>query len=492
MSNPYQYLRKRLSTRLSIWVLIAVTVLFVAALVIMFRFSHAAVEKESLEKAQGTLKGTVLRIENMLHEVEGATTSIQWEVEHHLDDPNAMDRYTREIVRNNPNIRACAIAFEPNYYEEKGELFMVYSFRTEDKSDEIVTNHNPMEIEPHLLSHLPYLAHNWYVIPKKENTACWIRPHAPNEDVLSSIVTCSMPLHDSKGNIVGIIASDISVDWLSNTILSTKPYPNSYCTMLGVQGTYLIHPDSTRLYHTLVRDVIKDSPDKRAEELVQAMLDGQTGCRAVNLFGKDCYVLFRPLNNKHWSACIVCPESDIFSANETLKYHTMVITLIGILIIFIFCLVFISYQLKPLDMLEHATQNITEGDFSETIPATSRKDEIGILQNSFSLMQQSLAKYIKKISQLSTVLKDRNESLVAISAQIQDIDRMKTTVIHKIADKMIPPALAIDGAINELDKKQTNIKQEEIPPLSDKVMTNIKTITELLNQMDHISQKKNS
>jgi len=486
----FRYFNKRLNARLSLWVLLSVTLLIVAVLFIMFRFSHMVIEKESLAKAEETLHGTTLCIDNMLYGVEVATTNMRWNVEHHLDNPNAMTFYTRELVRNNPNIVGCVIAFEPNYYKERGELFLTYSYYADEKGDRIVTNHNPMEIEPHYLSSVPYMGHNWYFIPKSADDICWVRPHAPAEKVLSETVACCMAIHDQEGRIVGVIASNIAVDWLSNTVLGTKPYPNSYCTMLGVQGTYIIHPDSTRLFHALVSDIVETQPDKRLGDLVNSMLAGESGCRAVQLDGRDSYVLYQSLNNKHWSAAIVCPESDIFYANKRMTLQTEVMVLVGLLAIFSFCFFFISQQLKPLNMLAQSAQRIADGNYDSTIPVTSRTDEIGTLQNSFSIMQQSLSKHIKRISQLSAILKERNDSLSALNAKAKETDRMKTTFIHQMADRLIVPANTINSIVRKLQQKSSSWTQKEISPLTKQMLKQTKTITDLLDQMAHTIQKK--
>ncbi len=487
-----QYIRGKgtLSARLSFMVLAFVTILFVTALVIMFRVSHSAIERESLAKAEEALNRTVHSIDNVLSEVEVATNNMRWNVEHHLDNPHLMAAYTREVVKNNPTIIGCAIAFEPGFYKERGGLFYDYSYRDARGEDSIVTNHNPMEIEPHVISGMPYMGQNWYYIPLHANEVCWIRPHAETDTILSSIVTCSTPIKDSEGKIVGILAADISVDWMSSTVLSTKPYPNSYSTMLGVRGTYLIHPDRTRLYHTFVKDVVKEEPDTRVQELVKSMMAGESGCRAVSLFGKDSYVLYRLVNNGHWSACIVCPENDIFAANELLNRHMITITLIGILLIFVFCMVFITWQMKPLDMLTASAAHLAKGEFDQPVPRTSRTDEIGVLQNSFSVMQQSLSKHIKKIKQLSATLEERNKLLSAVYEQIRKTNETSTTFIHDIADKMIPPVKVIESAVYKLRDNYESLSPKVVQTLTETVLAKIKSITSLLDRMVKIAQKK--
>lgn len=490
MNQVPQYFRKKLSARISLWVLLWVTILFVAALIIMFRYSHNAIEKESLAKAEMMLDGKVLDIENRLHRVKVATENMRWNVEQHLDDPDAMAIYAQQVVKNNPDIVGCAVAFEPNYYPEKGELYMTYAFRSYPQSGEIFLSQDPTIIEPNEYKDVPYVAVNWYFIPKQENTTCWIRPHAPSDTINSTIVTCSTPLHDKNGEVVGILASDISLQSLSEEFLRTKPFADSYCAILGVQGTYIVYPDSTYLYHKMVREVVKNEPDKRVPEMVEKMLAGEDGMSSVEMFGKDCYVLYKSLNNKHWSACMVCPEKDIFYANKRYQVYMVIITLVGILIISLFCLFFISRQLTPLNMLAKSAEKITEGDYSVTIPSTSRMDEVGILQNNFGAMKTSLSRNIQQLSQLSETLKERNEELSAIHAHVKEADDVKMNLIHKIADKMIMPIKEIEGVVANLEEHRADLKKEDVSNMSEEMMGHTKVITDLLDQMLDIPKKR--
>lgn len=474
---------------MSAWVLLGVTLLFVATLVVMFRYSHRAIEVESLTKASQMLDGTVQNIENMMDEVGVATKNMRWNVERHLDDPDAMPSYCIEFLENNPRVRACAIALEPHFYPDREELFMSYAYRKSGKDREIMLTNSPMALEPEVYGKVPYTGVNWYFIPMKVGQTCWVRPHAPNDTLLSSIVTCSTPLHNAEGRVVGVLAADIALEEMAKPVLETKPYPNSYSCMLGVQGTYIIHPDSTKLYHSLVSDIVKEEPDPRVEDLVKSMLAGETGCCHVTLQGEDCYVLYEGLNEGHWSACIVCPESDVFSGNARLLFYMLAIIFFGLLFIVAFCLVFVNQQLQPLNMLAKSAQRIARGNFSEPIPPTDRMDEVGNLQESFRSMQQSLAKNMDEMRQVSNELQRRNEELGKTYARVQEADRARTTLIHQIADKMIPPVLAIDSVVDSL-KKNPQMKQKALRPLTEQVMMNIKTLTDLLDQLLKMPQKK--
>ncbi len=114
--EPLKRMTKSLTLNLSFWVVSIVALLFVATLTVMFHFSLQAVKEEALAKASETLDGTVKRIDNELHKVEVASVGFHWSVEHHLDSPEAIRKYCRQIVENNPLVMGCAIGLEPYFY----------------------------------------------------------------------------------------------------------------------------------------------------------------------------------------------------------------------------------------------------------------------------------------------------------------------------------------------------------------------------------------
>lgn len=521
MMQLHKWLQKKLPARMSLWVVVTVTLLIVAVLFIMFRVSHQAIKEEALAKATQTLENTVMEIENTLQEVEVATNNMLWNVEHHLSQPEVMATYAQKIVEINPHIIGCAIAFEPNFYPAKGELFMVYSYNRNTPSseirndyntdsivsitDDIVTVNNPKVIQPDVYGDLPYTEQNWYSTPIEEGKKCWIRPRTPGGTDNSTILTYSVPIHDVEGNTVGILAADISIDWFSRTVLEAKPFPHSYCTMLGRRGTFIIHPDSTKLHNGSVYDLLKEEQDSETEELVQSIMAGERGYRAINFVlptsladanelqkPEKCYVLYQPFKTENWKACIVCPERDIFGANQRLLSNMIHITIIGLVIIFFFCIFFTSWQFKPLDVLAHSAQNIAKGNFTEAIPRTRRKDEIGGLQNNFRIMQKALVKHIDDIKKSADVLNERNEALNAAYQQVQEVERVKAFFIHNVTDQMLRPVAAIDSLVANLREDYKNIQQNEVIQMSGQMVSHTQSVTALLDRLLELSQEKES
>ena len=123
-------INRKLSVQISAKVVLAIALLLTIALFVMLTFSREAVTKEAHHNAEHTLEYTARQIDNVLLDVEQASGNIYWDLLTHLDNPDRMTKYCEELVHACPFIAGSAIAFEPDYYKEKGQLFMTYVWAT--------------------------------------------------------------------------------------------------------------------------------------------------------------------------------------------------------------------------------------------------------------------------------------------------------------------------------------------------------------------------
>ena len=481
MAKLLNYHQHQLSVRLGLWVVSIVTILFVAVVAIIFYTSRQAVKEAAIEKAVKTLDGTVLYIDNILHKAEVATKNMRWNVEHHLDQPELLYTYNRQLLLNNPEIMGSSIAMEPYYYRDKGKLFMAYSYRTAHGDTSIVESDH--------YGSRPYSEQKWYTIPKDQNRATWVKPI--EHDETSRSITCySVPIRDADRRVVGILSVDISLDSLTNAINKTKPFPNSYCTMLGRQGTFIIHPDSVRLHNQTVYDVLKERPDPELASLVASMMADETGYRNVTIDGCDSYVFYKPFKSESWCAAIVCPTSEIMAANNRLLSVTLFIAAVGLVALLFFCLFIVSRELRPLVLLAESVHRISEGRFDEPIPDTHRHDEVGVLQKSFQTMQQSLSKYIGETRLMATVLEERNDALRLANEQSKEADRVKSAFLHNMTDQLVKPIGEIEHMVEQVKRDYRSLDHNALEQLSARVQQQTLIVTELLDRMLEISQQK--
>ena len=411
MNKVLAYIRRKLSIRVSLWVVMFAAVIFIAALSFLFYQSREAVRQEAIHRATTILDRTSLQVEGILNRVEVAANMTEWLVQRHPNVADSMFVYSEGVLRNNPDFYSCSIAFEPYYFKKYGRYFSAYS---KFEGDSIRTLQGGSD-------NYQYFFMDWYLMPKLLDRSCWTEPYmdldAPT-NTYEMVTTYCKAIKDKKGAFIGVINTSLSISWLSQTISSIQPYPNSYSIMIGRGGTYFVHPDSTKITRQTIFTQTMLEPDTALTALGHAMQRGEEGMRRMMIDGKDSYVFYKPLGKTGCSMAIVCPESDIFSGFNRLRHTVMAIVCVGLLVMLCVFINVITRELKPLHRLAREAETIASGNFDAELPDFERTDEIGQLSHSFGNMQQSLVKYIDELK-LTTAQKASIESELNVASNIQ-------------------------------------------------------------------------
>ena len=411
MKRILYYFRRKLSVRVSLWVVTFAAIIFNVALGFFFVQAREAVRQEAINRATQILNNTSLRVDSILNRVEVASAMTKWLVLRHPEEPDSMYVYSRSMLLNNPDFYNCSIAFEPYYFKEKSRYFSAY---TKHVGDSLRTIQGGSES-------YQYFFMDWYLMPMLLNKPCWTEPYMDYDVATNTsemLTSYSQTITNRQGAVIGVINTSLSLNWLSQTISSIKPYPNSYSIMIGRGGTYFVHPDSTKISRQTIFTQAMEEPDTALVALGHAMQRGEEGMKCMHIYGEDSYVFYKPLGQTGCSMAIVCPESDIFGGFDRLRNSVRTIVLVGLLLMLFFFIRIITRELRPLHRLAKGAETIASGNFDTKLPELKREDEIGQLSNSFDNMQQSLVKYIEELKD-TTAEKASIERDLRIASSIQ-------------------------------------------------------------------------
>ena len=411
MKGMLQYIRRKLSVRVSLWVVLFAALIFVVALGFQFYQSREAVRQEAISHASQILDKTSLRVEGILNRVEVASNMTKWLVLRHPNKADSMFVYSRGMLQNNPDFYNCSIAFEPEHFQDKGRYFSAY---TRYVGDSLRTTQGGSD-------NYQYFFMDWYLMSTLLDKPCWTEPYVDFDVATNTsemVTSYCQTIKDKEGKKIGVINTSLSINWLSQTISMVKPYPNSYSIMIGRGGTYFVHPDTTKITRQTIFTQAMEHPDTVLISLGHAMQRGEEGMKKMFFNGKDCYVFYKPLGQTGCSMAIVCPEEDIFGGFDRLRRAVMSIVVVGLLLMLYLFIRIITRELSPLRRLAREAETIASGQFDAVLPDFQRIDEIGQLSHSFGNMQQSLVKYIEELKE-TTAQKASIESDLRIASGIQ-------------------------------------------------------------------------
>jgi signal transduction histidine kinase len=479
MKSPVYHINRSLSLKLCLGILLCVVVVFTISLGFLFERSRRMVRQEAVAHAENVLANISLRVRGYLDEVEISTENIEWLVMENLE-PDSLFNYARRVVEQNPNVNGCSITMEPDFFPQYGRNFSVYSLRDHDSIASVFE-------KPY-----NYYEKVWYKTPREKNQACWVDPYNDfNEDALSSpvmIASYCKPLKTNDGDFIGVIATDLSIKWLSQTISAEKPYPSAYYLMLGSDGHYFVHPDRVKLVHESIFSVVDAREHQDIITLGHEMTSGKKGNMRVNIEGQPCVVVYQPLQGTQWSIAMVCPESEITSSYSKMAYFLLPILIIGLVLMLVVCWKIIQHFIRPLDQLAQQSRQITDGNYDEPLPLSKRKDVVGTLQNGFISMQKSIGEQIANIKKVNEETEQRNNELLAANTLIEDADHRKASFIHDVSIQIRTPLNIIAGFMQVLRETYSVLPAEEVRSFTEMMKQNTANIHRMANMIFDVSR----
>ena len=483
MKRLISYIRQRLSLRLGLLIVLIITVVFSLLFDYLFFRCKRFVQNTAIERATQLLDNTAEHINGIMDETELVTNFMAATTPRHLN-PDSLLAFTRRTVQENSFLTGFAISMEPDFFPEMGRYFSAYSLRhrAADESDANTDSITTVREGP-----FEYFDAIWYKTPRSLGTACWTDAFDDyNEGTLSSpdiMTSYCCPMRDSDGRYIGSITASLTLKWLSQVITRLKPYPHSSAIMIGRNGTYLVHPDTAKLFRqTIFSDAAPESR-RDIEALGRAMLGGHSGMKQTIVDGQDAFIFYCPLQRTGWSIAIVCPESDVFARYNRLLVVVWIIIGVGLVLLMLFCYQTVRRAVQPLRQLDERANRIAEGHFDEPLPESPRQDSVGRLQNSFIRMQQSLAQTVSDIRRVNDELEQQNEELAKATQLKLETNRRKAAFIQDIYHEIRTPLNIISGFAQVLAASLHGLPADEVSDITSRMKESASDISRLASQL---------
>lgn len=442
MNAIVQRLRQSLSLRLSLWILGIVVVIFIITIGFLFHRTKESVRQGAIDQASQVLNNNLQHLVGILNEIEVATNNSDWLVMQNLQ-PDSLLALSRQILELNPNLFGCSIAFVPNFFEDQGKYFSAYSSN----------NNGHLETEQEGNDDYNYFEMDWYKEPMKLQKPCWVDPfrdYSPDGIVTRDMIASyCKPLITADGRCIGVISSDISHRRLTQAFASEWIYQHSYYMLIG-KSKQLIASSSE---HPSVSDLDRS----------------------------DCLVLQEEIPGTGWTLAFICPESDIFKEYNQMFYIIVSIILFGLLMILSLCYFVVHRTVAPIRLLASQARDIEKGCYDKRITRSSRKDEIGLLQNSFATMQQSIANYIANLQEMKAETEQRNEELIVAKNLAEESDNKKKAFIQDISHQIRTPLNIIGGFAQVLRDGYNMLGEDEKAAITKDILQNSYSISNIVN-----------
>ncbi|WP_155808660.1 HAMP domain-containing protein [Xylanibacter brevis] len=484
-------INRDLSLRISLLAVLSMTTLLVLSLSVMLVKTKEAIMEDAEKRAENTLQGTSENIDNILLSVEETAGNMLFNMMYYLGRPERMYTYCQQLIEANPYVTGCVIAMQPGYYKQE-PYFMVYMHRLET-SDQPGSD-SPI-IRDNRLPTRPYFEQTWWRKAHNERHAIWLNPQEDSETGDEPFISYCMPIPDANMKTIGVVRMDVSMGLLSNIVAAAKPSTHSFCAVLDKDGSFIVHPNGSHL--------IPHTADKLQGESLKKVVDdmksGKSSHNILNFNDNQYYAFYKPFmhakapyrvnENSGWSIGIAYSVDDIYSEYNSVFKMAVTLGFMGLVLMFVFALIILRHQLKPLSTLSNQAKRIALGHYDRQLPKNKRHDEVGRLHNGVERMQLALAKHIGELEQQINMLHERNKVLHKAYNQARKADLLKVAFLHNVTNQMIKPAQDIDNYVEQLRQMDGNTEGQTAATLADSIQENGYSITKTLNHILSLSEE---
>lgn len=404
--------RHSLSFRIITRVLLITITLFVLILTVYYFYTRDIIRDASREKAIQIAGSIVGRIDQVIQPMEKIPQMLSATLEMGLFHRDSLMPILETILRRNPGIYGCCIAFEPGFFPDKGTYFMPYAYRNNETIEKIYLGSENYD----------YFYMDWYQIPKMLQMPHWSEPYYDEGAGNVLMATYSVPFYCIKNHqrhLAGIVTVDLELEWLTDIISEVKIFETGYAFMLSRNGVAVTHPDKTMIMNKSAYSNAEEWNAPLLREIGRDLLQGKSNFREYYIPGKEKrWIYYRNLTTNLWSISVVYPDREMFASLR--QVHTLMIISIsiGLLLLTLLTAGIVNRLASPLSLFAKSARIIAHGNFDVKLPPVKYKDEMQELHLAFGHMQSQLAQYVENLRE-TTAAKEKIESELRIAREIQ-------------------------------------------------------------------------
>lgn len=241
-----------LSRHKGFWILLCAAVFLETIAVIQYVYTRSVIHNNAVSLAKNELRKAELEINVITSQIEMAVRDMTLLAEQNLHEPDSMQSITRLMVTRVPNMVGAAIAFKENFYPKYGKWYEPYSV------EQVIGEKSQIFTSLIGNSSHDYFQLEWYQNGIAKDSCWWCEPYFDEAGAHQMIISCSYPIKDASGEVVGVALADVSLEQLKRVSQYLQVFPDSYYSISSSTGVEIVpQPDTIpgRKYHVFNEEI---------------------------------------------------------------------------------------------------------------------------------------------------------------------------------------------------------------------------------------------
>ena len=286
---------------------------------------HQLMGEELEKRAESELTLKAILTKSMLNDAEDMMKDHLWDIQNHLQHPDSIYSSLERLMENGHHLLGSGAAFVENYFPSKGRLFEPYCKLNEDGSKEF------RQIASDKHNYLNGIL--WQKVMAKGGPV-WVEPYTDQEGAEGVVSSYATVIRDHSDSIVGLVALDVSLEGLSDTINSRHIYPSSFVLLLSEDGLPIVQPTGNSIGANtsdyiikMINDstVVRHKSTSGRTKVMKFRTDRDGTGRMVSTT-----VFYANMRGKpHWQIAVVCYDDEVYAPLTKLRLRMLLLMLLA-------------------------------------------------------------------------------------------------------------------------------------------------------------------
>ena len=153
----------------------------------------------------------------------------------------------------------------------------------------------------------------WYSEAFERKQARWSSPFFSEEGDI--IIDYCIPLFDAQGEVIGVVACELSISHLHQVTENIKPYPTSNVMIMQKDLTFVIHPEKGYPMHKTLPVYLKERGIPQVDSLlVKDLVDGRKGKMIHGQMGENVFLYYDVIEKADYRLLSESKSADVYAS----------------------------------------------------------------------------------------------------------------------------------------------------------------------------------